>query len=35
MSEENIQLKKRMDLLENAIMNVKMGFNKKVPKTVI
>jgi len=35
MSEENIQLKKRMDLLENAIINVKMGFNKKVPKTVI
>jgi hypothetical protein len=35
MSEENIQLKKRMDLLESAIMNVKMGFNKKVPKTVI
>jgi len=35
MSEENIQLKKRMDLLENALMNVKMGITRKVPKTVI
>ena len=35
LSEENIQLKKRMDQLESTISNLKLGIVKKVPKTVI
>lgn len=35
LSEENIQLKKRMDQLETALSNIKLGIVKKVPRTVI
>jgi hypothetical protein len=35
LSEENIQLKKRMDQLETTLSNFKLGIVKKVPKTVI
>lgn len=35
LSEENIQLKKRMDQLETALSNIKLGIIKKVPRTVI
>ena len=35
LSEENIQLKKRMDQLETTVSNLKLGIVKKVHKTVI
>jgi hypothetical protein len=35
LSEENIQLKKRMDQLETTLVNLKLDTIKKVPRTVI